>query len=152
VRGPQPQLAFAQTYFGGTTEPGRASTLDLPAGGEIRGVDISMNRQGLFSIRGRLPGGAENQPGFSTNISVQKRAASGGFGGPSSTQTHDGEYEISGLVPGKYEVTARQIAIPQRNPAQQGQVQLTPRAAQVIGRRSVQIVDRDVEGADLVFT
>ncbi len=55
---------YVDTYFGGTTDPTRADTLEVKAGNDISDIDVSLIRERLYTIRGRVTNPlAGDQPG-----------------------------------------------------------------------------------------
>jgi hypothetical protein len=66
----------AVTFFPGTTEVAEASTVNVSAGGEARGIDIALRMEAVFKVRGTMPAGTSVQL---TSLSPQ--ATGGSFSG-----------------------------------------------------------------------
>jgi hypothetical protein len=120
-RGPRRLQVFAGTFYPGTRDPNRASMLDAPAGGELRHVDLQMQHEGVYSISGAT------LPVMTVNLI---RSVNGPGGSYATRKGSSGPFEIWGLTPGAYAVTA----------AQQGAVYSV---------RKVEILNDDVRGVDL---
>jgi len=98
---------YAPTYFPGTTDPGSASAIQVPAGAMLGGVDITLRKARTVRIRGHLvnPAGEELPPfvsirvvprdGVFLNSPYMARAGRGGV------------FEIRDLTPGAYMLLAQ---------------------------------------------
>src|SRR5207248_1077230 len=47
---------FVSTYYPGTTDAGSAALIDVGAGGQLRGVNITLARGRTYRVRGRVEG------------------------------------------------------------------------------------------------
>jgi hypothetical protein len=138
VRGPQPPLAFSSVYYPNAADPAQAAPIDLPAGGELRGIDVRLSRSGVYSIRGKL-GGWSPQSGSSVNLNIQKQPRDASFIPRGGWQISDDGYTFPNVPPGSYVITAT-LNYPS-----------TPGKQPLRARQLVQVVNQDVSGADLNF-
>ncbi|HXP69996.1 MAG TPA: carboxypeptidase regulatory-like domain-containing protein [Candidatus Dormibacteraeota bacterium] len=104
------QGGYASTYYPSASNVSRASTVDLQAGTEASGIDITMLRQRSYKIRGKVINEAVDRPLSRFEISVSAV--------PGETDSEDfsayhagvdrktGEFEITGVPAGSYQVTA----------------------------------------------
>jgi large repetitive protein len=89
---------------------GRAGGVVVEEGGTTRGVAIRLSRGGVVS--GRVVEARSGQPVLGATVMARLSGATGGGRGPGTTDTvqqtdDDGRYEIGGLAPGNYTLTAR---------------------------------------------
>jgi hypothetical protein len=120
-RGPRRLQVFAAAYYPGTRDPNRASMLEAPPGGELRNVDLQMQRQGVYSISGT------SSPGLSVELIRLVNEPRGSY---ATRRGSSGPFEIWGLVPGPYAVTSK-------------------RQGSLYALRRVEIVNDDIRGVDL---
>jgi hypothetical protein len=120
-RGPRRLQVYAPAFYPGTRDPGRASMLDAEAGAELRNVDLQMHHEGVYSIIGTT------SPGLAVKLIRLMNEPGGSY---ATRMGSSGPFEIWGLTPGPYVVTAvRQDA--------------------VYSERKVEILGDDVRGVDL---
>jgi hypothetical protein len=96
--------AAGKTYFAGVTEASRATRLQVKAGEEISGIDITIQTVRVYAVRGRvsIPGGLK-----ADNVRLMMIRTDGGVDmGGGTTAKADGSFEIEGVPPGKYRVMA----------------------------------------------
>jgi uncharacterized protein (DUF2141 family) len=121
--------SFAPTYFPGTTDAVHAAPIEVAAGAQLRGFDIRLRREPLFSIRGKLPGVAHE--GAQRIVQLMQR---GGGGRRGFSQQQDNEnFQFMDLLPGSYVVFASILEEGKRS----------------IARQIVEVVNADVEGVVL---
>ncbi len=102
-----PDEGYPPIYYPGTAEPEAAAPLDLPAGGSLNAIDLTLYRVETLKIRGRVlgPDGAPDPdawlsmlPGRSAvflPLSMRRQSI-----------RKDGSFEFKGLMPGSYELVA----------------------------------------------
>ena len=101
---------FPVTYYPGTLDPTRATTLDLQPGTELSAVDIVLTQPVSYQIRGRLVDPTNPKPPQSASIAVVPRQEQGATGiifasGTQSNATYNnsnGTFEIRNVIPGSY--------------------------------------------------
>jgi protocatechuate 3,4-dioxygenase beta subunit len=99
------ELDHVTTYYPGTIDPGGAVQLDVPAGGQLRGIDLILAKTRVVQVKGRVTHGG---PGFG-NVSVTLVARhGGGFAGTPRGAAVDpsGAFTIRGVTAGSYTLTA----------------------------------------------
>ena len=102
------RLYFAQTFHPDTTDEKQAKIVELGEGSEATDIDIKIAEiKKTFDIAGRVVEPATGQPVAGLQIGYGTLGATGGlmnaFGGMSATDAQ-GEYQIQGVLPGKYVV------------------------------------------------
>lgn len=106
--GIEPDEAYAPTFYPGTTEPGRAAPVEVPAGAEVNGLDFTLTPVPTVRVRGTVVNSATNSPARNVSVWLFPRD-SGDRAVISRMQTMvqaGGEFEIRGVVPGSYYVAA----------------------------------------------
>lgn len=99
--------ASAPIYYPGTTDASQALTIDLGAGTEFPRVDLVLAEAPLAKISGRVldPVTGTVPPG--TTVTLRSRSVVFVEGSQSRTPVmDDGTFEIEGLLPGAYDLTA----------------------------------------------
>jgi hypothetical protein len=142
-RGSYQQLeAYLPTYYSGTTDSARASTLEVKSGDEISGIDFTLAPKPLtrtYKVRGHVSNSlAEPDANIMVVLSLR------GHLDPNfpSDQKHamadgrTGSFEIKGVVPGEYVATAIRFAGMQTRMTTQ----------------NVDVIANDVDGLSLVLT
>ncbi len=104
------RLYFAKTFHPDTTDEKQAKIVDLSEGAEATGVDIKIaESKKTYDISGRVIEAATGQPVAGIRLGYGTVMPNGGimnsFGGMASTDAQ-GEYQIQGVLPGKYAVFA----------------------------------------------
>jgi hypothetical protein len=100
---------FAPTFYPGSIDISQASTIDVKPGAEVGGVDVFVNRQSLYRIRGRLIDSRNGQIPTTANISLVTPSLTGGISNSNSSQTYngrDGTFEIRDVSPGPHVIRA----------------------------------------------
>ena len=148
-----PPGAFAQTWFPSAQRIADAVEVDVAAGGELKGAQIHMRPEALYTLRGKMGngpdisnpqrffaggrGGSVQGPGIPFPI-VQRRGGDSGAMSGFSLQVVNGVWEMRNLLPGSYVVTS-QTTDPEKP------------ERRLYARQYVEIVDRDPETFTLVF-
>ena len=100
--GNDPDSSFASAYYPGTPDAAAAAPVDLAAGQQSSGIDLTLHRTRVANIRGRVlnPGGNPMVGLFS--------AREGGGSSSMNTQLEsaDGKFELRGVSPGPYVLNA----------------------------------------------
>ena len=127
IRGPRPP-GRAATYFPNAADAAHAVPIEVAAGAQLRGFDIHMRRERVFSVRGKLPESADrsNRRYF---VRVAPRDSNLNFSSFGSTMNNNATFECPGLPPGEYVLMATMYDGDKQIPA----------------RQVVNIVDSDVE-------
>jgi hypothetical protein len=101
--------SYAPSYYPGSLDPTRATPLELPPGGDLRGIDFNLAPTRSVRIRGRVK--FESADSSRPFLSLIPRNATfvGFMGRHSAVVDEKGEFEIRGVTPGSYLLTADQV-------------------------------------------
>jgi hypothetical protein len=126
------------TYYPGTTDPAQATSVNVDPGSEVRSLDFSLSPSGIFHIRGHVFGidAKDSRRGGTVMLLRASDRLMALFPEKSAAiDAKDGNFDISEVAPGSYEVLANGVAdgIP------------------VMGHRSVEVSGSDAEGVDITF-
>lgn len=144
----QPPSEYPPTYFPGTIDAARASTLDVKAGDEIPRVDFSFAPSApvkTYRIRGRLTNAIAGQSqGMLMVMAIPRNPDSATLLVATDLQLvarpdpKTGAFTINGVPPGAYIVVASSIVVP-------GEKIRT-------ATQEVDVIDADVDSVSLVLT
>jgi 5-hydroxyisourate hydrolase-like protein (transthyretin family) len=103
---PQPEEDYVPTYYPGTTDVATAAQLDVPAGGQLRGIEFTLTKAHTVHVTGHV--------GYSVagrqRVMVYLLPRGPGMNGPMAlrpTQSDaKGDFDIRGVGPGAYSLTA----------------------------------------------
>lgn len=135
--GPGADFMYGPSYYPGVADASQASPISLRAGSEFPGVDLDLQRVGVFHIRGRVISGVDGSS--LANLSV--RLISGtesitGFGMGGRVKSAQGEFDISSVRAGTYFLVAR----------------LSVDGKWLQARQQVTVMDSDVDSIRLELT
>ena len=100
-RAPNRQTNVA-TYYPSGLDAASATPVGIAPGSELRGIEIQMRREAVYSIRGLLIDGVTGKP-VTANINVQPKDNPGfGLGMGRTNSREDGTFELRNLLPGVY--------------------------------------------------
>jgi 5-hydroxyisourate hydrolase-like protein (transthyretin family) len=106
VPGPQPtELTYAPTFFPGTADAAQAAPLEITAGAEMRGIDLRLLRIPTVRIRGKVLNAVTGRPGTRIMVGLMTRNDPNMSRNFSAVEA-DGRFELRGVTPGSYDVTA----------------------------------------------
>ena len=130
------------TYYPDSVDAAGATTLHIVAGSELRGIDIRMRQERVFSIRGLTTDAATGKPATAFVVARLKNSSQPGFDLPWQTSSReDGTFEFQNLLPGEYALMASTNNLSSsNNPAEP-----------TSGREEVSISDSDVTGVKLTL-
>jgi len=100
---------IAPTYYPASIDISQAASIDVKPGADIGGVDVIVNRQPPYRIRGRLIDGRNGQIPASANISLTTPSPTGNITSSNNTQIYDGRdgtFEIQNVSPGPHIIRA----------------------------------------------
>ena len=105
----QPEEGYAATYYPGSTDPTAAVPIVVVAGRPADHLDMKLSRVRTVRVRGRVTNAVSAMPGRTMIMLLPQN--SNGFNffdrSMSSPQGRDGKFEIRGVTPGAYYVTAQ---------------------------------------------
>jgi hypothetical protein len=125
---------YMVAYYPGVTDPSGAASVDLGAGQDMRGVDFTLRRTHAVSVRGRVVGPAGVVAVARVNVQAIGSGSATGLATGSAADA-EGRFELRGLAPGAYTLTAQAGAGEKVYSAQ----------------RSIQIGAGDIEGIELTL-
>ncbi len=100
-RAPSRQTNVA-TYYPSGLDTASATPVEIAPGSEIRGIEIQMRREAVYSIRGVMIDAASGKP-VVANLNVRsKDNAEFGLGMGATFSREDGIFELRNLLPGVY--------------------------------------------------
>src|SRR5581483_7775878 len=104
---PAPEEGYVPTYYPGTTDPSAAGVIDVPAGGQLRGLDFTLSKTRTVRIRGHV----QNVSGPSrsrTSVMLMPRDRGGYFSMMGNRAVGPkGDFEIRDVPPGAYVLIAQ---------------------------------------------
>ena len=130
------RLTSVLTYYPDAVDAANAIPLEIVPGSELRGIEIRIRREAVFSIRGMVIDSATGKPAAVQLVDARLKD-SPQIGLVAGASPHsDGTFEIRNLLPGVYVITAVTNTT------------VDPRTA----REEVSITDSDVAGVKLTLT
>ncbi len=123
----EPELTYIPTLYPSAPDASTATSVTVDIGAEVNGIDIRLRKAKTVRIRGRLEGmpasSSGNGGGFNgrmmpwVNLVPRDATRFDRYGNMTPTmQPGDGTFEITGVLPGAYFLTA-QLAEPSSGPA-----------------------------------
>jgi Carboxypeptidase regulatory-like domain len=131
---------FMPIYYPNSPDPLRASAILLKAGDEIPAVEILLRPVTMFRVRGRvynLVAGRRSNAGVS--LLLEQRNSSVSWGSPdhqATIENADGSFEIPGVLPGSYALSAFWFEDGRR----------------FLARQSIEVSNADIESVNLVIS
>ncbi len=98
-----PAEGYATAYYPGTSDPSAAVPIDIPAGAELRGMDLRLVKRPVVRIRGKVEGSSGNGPRM-ISLVPKPMIANG-----TMHHSFNDEFEITGVAPGSYDLIAQEI-------------------------------------------
>jgi hypothetical protein len=102
---------YVPFYYPGVIDPGQATPLELRAGGEIQGVDFRLTRTRTVRVRGRVLNAATGRLERGIVVFLLPRGSGSAASGPRTQNAvvdAQGSFEIRGVAPGSYVLSAYQ--------------------------------------------
>ena len=109
IRDPRREIpSFAPTYYPGVLRIEEASRIEVTAGSEVGGFHITVIEAFSYSVSGRVLT-AEGKPAYSAWIMSMKESGNdlSSMMGPNTSSDLQGEFKVSGLLPGRHRLYAR---------------------------------------------
>ncbi len=107
---PEPESAIP-TYYPSADSPATASTITVPVGGNLQGMDMRLLKARTYRIRGVVSGFPEGERGGGPVMLQSRDESSGSFmermgGGGGFWRAPNGEFEMRSVRPGSYYLRA----------------------------------------------
>lgn len=106
----KPEPSYTTTFYPNSTDPAGASPVQVGIGTEMRGMDVRMVRVDAFRVKGKL---SESPQGKQTLVFLTPKGV-GVTGLVTRTMAlvqQDGNFELKGVAPGSYVLSATQDGI-----------------------------------------
>jgi protocatechuate 3,4-dioxygenase beta subunit len=128
---------YPPLYYPGVPDASSAVALDVPAGGELRGINMTMRQARAVKIRGKVSGFPADQ--FGMVMLTRKSPTRGMFISPviAGINQKNNSFELKGVTPGTYYLTVMGMANDREH---------------LTGRLQVEVGSEDIEGANLALT
>jgi hypothetical protein len=144
---PSTNNKYPRTYYPGSTDINGAVQIDIPAGGELTGIDLRLAPQTTYRVRGRVIDSTTGQfPPNATIMLVPRDQFVGGISGIGNQYNRtNGTFELRDVLAGSYWIQAQ---LPLNGPVQAsagGRISLPPS-----GLAAVEVSNSDVEGISVV--
>jgi beta-lactamase regulating signal transducer with metallopeptidase domain len=99
---------YTYAYYGGGTDPRRATPVDLAPGAIVGGIDIPLGdaKQRSFHVRGNVTNQATGQPVANASVRLLPPDWVPNVIAPSAVSDATGMFDIAGVIPGSYMVYA----------------------------------------------
>ena len=100
---------YAPTYYPGTNDVARATSLELRAGEEVGGMDFTLLPTRTVRVRGRVLNAVTGGTGRGATVMLTPRERSYNFflsRNETSVEDAQGTFELRGVTPGSYTITA----------------------------------------------
>ena len=127
--GAQPEEEYATTFFPGTSDAAAAAAVDMAAGSQLRGLDLTLRRHRTVYVRGRVTGFQSSGRQRVMLFLRPRGAAAPSMNRPGNVDSN-GNFEFRGVAPGSYMLVA---AVPER-----GRGGLTARLPVEVGNASLE--------------
>jgi Carboxypeptidase regulatory-like domain len=98
---------IAPTFYPGSLDISQAATIDVKPGADIGGVDVIVNRQPSYRIRGRVIDSRNGQAPTVANVSLNTPLLTGGTSISPSVVSYDGRdgtFELRDVSPGPHTI------------------------------------------------
>jgi protocatechuate 3,4-dioxygenase beta subunit len=94
--------SYGASYYPGTADAAAAAPIEIAAGQTLDGIDLTLRATRIATIRGRV-----TNPGGVLTVGLFKVTDDGGASAThTSADDHGGKFELKGVSPGSYLVTA----------------------------------------------
>jgi hypothetical protein len=125
---------YSWTYYPGTADVRRATTIEVVPGAELQGIDMALVRSRVVSVRGRVTGPADAPGPFFVMLSpITSEALRQGR--QALVRNIGNTFELTGVEPGAYVISAAAAL-------QQGRY---------YARLSIAVADSDIDGIELAL-
>ena len=115
-----PDGAYAPTYYPGTTDPATAVPIQVAAGSQMQGINLTLTKTPVVTISGKVVYAGGDPSARNTMVLLSPRGDAW-VASPNSTSIQDpqGRFELHSVIPGAYILMAESWADGQRYTARQ---------------------------------
>ncbi len=103
---PQPEEDYVPTYYPGTTDVATAAQLDVPAGGQLQGIQFRLTKAHTVHVKGHVAYGIPGRQ----RVMMYLMSRGPGMMGPMALRPTQadakGDFDMRGVGPGSYSLTA----------------------------------------------
>jgi len=105
--GPPDDEEYVTTYYPGAADPASAAPIEVGPGGQVQNVNVRPLRMRTFRVKGKVTGlpASDHMGGISLNLAPRSSANYQGMNRGASIGP-EGTFEIAGVSPGAYTLTA----------------------------------------------
>jgi hypothetical protein len=103
---PQAEEDYVPTYYPGTTDLAAAAPLEVTAGGQLRDISLRLSKAHTVHVRGHVAYGEAEHPYVNVFLNPQNMMGGGMPLRPAQADPK-GDFDIGGVAPGTYYVTAQ---------------------------------------------
>jgi len=139
---------YPRTYYPGSTDVNGGTEIDVPAGGELTGIDLRLAPQTTYRVRGRVIDSTTGQFPPNANLTIIPRdQVVGGISGLGNQYNRsNGTFELRDVLAGSYWIRAQLPLNGPIQPGANGRIPLPPS-----GLAAVEVSNSDVEGVSVVI-
>ena len=105
----EPERGYIKTYYPGTSDAAKALAISVREGEEVPGADFILKAVAVFRVRGRVVNQTAHNKGanlVNLNLLSRARGLELHFNKGFTVSRADGTFEISGVIPGSYTLSA----------------------------------------------
>jgi len=114
---PERPKSLVTTYYPDATDPGGATTVEVAAGAQVRGLEIRLQKISLFKLSGKVVDAATGEPASVESLSlIRENTGAPGLSSRSIGVSAAGEFSFDGVLPGDYFLEAKPVAEPAGHP------------------------------------
>jgi hypothetical protein len=132
------QSGYVTTYYPGSPDPAKAVAVAVKAGEEIAATDVMMEPAAVYSVRGRVNNFVSRRAAAGAILALEPRTSGLGWSMPARqmlVDKPDGSFEIHGVLPGSYTLSANWFDEGRRYQA----------------RQAIEVTNADLEGVQLAI-
>jgi uncharacterized surface anchored protein len=143
----KPQESNLKTYFPNAVDAASAALVDVPAGAEVRGIEIHVRRGRVYQIRGRIESGAAAPKYASLMLIPKGQGISFLDQRQSQVQGKDGVFQFRDVPPGAYILQSQYAQIETKDPTGE-----FTKSTQLVARLEVTVADQNIENLVVPLT
>jgi protocatechuate 3,4-dioxygenase beta subunit len=102
----KPEPSYTTTYYPNSTDPLFASPVEVAVGGEMRGIDVRLTKVKAFRVKGKVAEGLSQGKQLVVLLTPKGAGITGMVTRLIGVAQPDGSFELKGVAPGSYYLTA----------------------------------------------